>query len=83
MWHVWGRDSFVQDFGGTKPEGKKKLGRPRPVWDDSIKWNLREIGWKGIEWIGLAQRRDSWWVFVRKEKRWQELVGSSSVYTIQ
>jgi hypothetical protein len=23
MWHVWGRDSFMQDFGGAKPDGNK------------------------------------------------------------
>lgn len=62
-----GGDSFVQDFGGAKPKGeKKKLGRPRRIWDDSIKWNLWEIGWEGMECIGLAQCRDSWWAFVKK-----------------
>jgi hypothetical protein len=49
MWNVWGRDSFIQDFGGAKPEGKKKLERPMRIWDDNIKWNLQEIGWEGIE----------------------------------
>ena len=65
---MWGRDSFVQDFSGAKPEGKRKLGRPRPVWDDGIKWNLREIGWEGIEWVGLAQCKDSGWDFCEKKK---------------
>jgi hypothetical protein len=35
-----------------KPEGKRPLGRPRRRWD------LREIGWDGIDWIDLAQNRD-------------------------
>ena len=64
-----GRDSFKQDFGGAKTEGKKKLGRPRRRWNYSIKWNLREIGWGGVEWIGLAQYRDSWCAFVNKKNR--------------
>jgi hypothetical protein len=28
-----------------KPEGKRKLGRPRSRWVDNIKMGLREIGW--------------------------------------
>jgi hypothetical protein len=26
--------------------------------------NLQEIGWRGVEWIDLAQDMDSWWVLV-------------------
>jgi hypothetical protein len=43
-----------------KPEGKRPLGRPRHRWVDSIKINLREIGWGGVNWIDLAQDRDQW-----------------------
>jgi hypothetical protein len=38
-----------------KPEGKRPLGRLRRRWEDSIKMNLREIGWDGMNWIDLAQ----------------------------
>jgi hypothetical protein len=41
-----------------KPEGKRPLGRPRRRWVDNIKMYLREIGWGGMDWIGLAQDRD-------------------------
>jgi hypothetical protein len=27
---------------------------------DNIKMNLGEIGWDGIDWIGLAQDREKW-----------------------
>jgi hypothetical protein len=37
---------------------KKPLGRPRRRWVDSIKMNLREIGWGGVDWIDMAQDRD-------------------------
>jgi hypothetical protein len=30
-----------------KPEGKRKLGRPRCRWEDGIRMGLREIGWWG------------------------------------
>jgi hypothetical protein len=43
-----------------KPEGKRPLGRPRCGWIDTIKINLSEIGFGGVDWIGLAQDRDRW-----------------------
>jgi hypothetical protein len=36
------------------------LGRPRYRWVDNIKMDLLEIGWGGVDWIGLAQDRDKW-----------------------
>jgi hypothetical protein len=41
-----------------KPEGKRLLGRPRHRWADNIKIDLLEIGWGGVDWIGLAQDWD-------------------------
>jgi hypothetical protein len=41
-----------------KPEGKKPLGRPRRRCVYNIKLDLLEIGWRGVDWIGLAQDRD-------------------------
>jgi hypothetical protein len=41
-----------------KPEGKRPLGRPRRRWVDNFKMDLLEIGWGGVDWIGLAQVRD-------------------------
>jgi hypothetical protein len=43
-----------------KPEGKRPLERPRRKWVDNIKMDLLEIGWGGVDWIGLAQNRDKW-----------------------
>jgi hypothetical protein len=43
-----------------KPGGKRPLGRPRRRWVDSIKMDLLETGWGGVDWIGLAQDRDKW-----------------------
>jgi hypothetical protein len=40
-----------------KPEGKGPLGRPRHMWEDNIKMDLREMGWGGMNWIHLAQDR--------------------------
>jgi hypothetical protein len=43
-----------------KPEGMRPLGRPRCRLVDNIKINLLEIGWGGLDWIGLAQDREKW-----------------------
>jgi hypothetical protein len=43
-----------------KPEGKRPLARPRCVWVDNIKMDLREIGWDGMGSIDLSQDRDQW-----------------------
>jgi hypothetical protein len=43
-------------YGGLvgKPEGKKKLRRPRCRWENNIKINLEDIGqgaWTGLMWL--------------------------------
>jgi len=43
-----------------KPEGKRPLGRPRRRWEDNIKLDLQEVGYRGIDWIELAQDRERW-----------------------
>jgi hypothetical protein len=43
-----------------RPEGRRPLGRPRRRWKDSIKMDLREIGFGDVDWIHLAQNKDSW-----------------------
>jgi hypothetical protein len=41
-----------------KPEGKRTQGRPKCRWVDNVKMDLKEIGWDGMDWFGLAQDRD-------------------------
>jgi hypothetical protein len=43
-----------------KPEGKRPLGGSRRKWMDNIKVDLLEMGWGGVDWIGLTQNRDKW-----------------------
>jgi hypothetical protein len=47
-----------------RPEGKRPLGRPRRMWEDNIKMDLRETGIDGTNWIRLAQDRIQWQAFV-------------------
>ena len=42
------------------PEGNRPLGRPRRRWVDNIKMDLEEVGCEGMDWIELAQNRDTW-----------------------
>ena len=43
-----------------KSEGRRPLGRPRRRWVDNIRMGLLEVGCGYVDWIGLAQDRDSW-----------------------
>jgi hypothetical protein len=44
MWHAWG-ERCLQGFGW--PKGKRPMGRPRHMWEDNIKMDLRELGLDG------------------------------------
>jgi hypothetical protein len=43
-----------------KPGGKRPLGSPRHRWVYNIRMDLLKVGWGGVDWIGLAQDRDTW-----------------------
>ena len=43
-----------------KPEGRRPLGRPRRRWVDNIRTDLQEVGCGYMDWIELAQDRESW-----------------------
>jgi hypothetical protein len=37
-----------------KPDGKRPFRRPKHRWKVNIRVDLREIGWKGVDWLNLA-----------------------------
>jgi len=59
-WHVARMVEMINAykilFG--RPEEKRPLGRPSRRWGD--KMELRDTGWKGVDWIQLAQNRNQW-----------------------
>jgi hypothetical protein len=44
---------------------KRPLGRPRCVWEDNIRMDLREIGWEVTDWIHPGEDKDHWWDLVK------------------
>jgi hypothetical protein len=55
-----GHVAHVRDMIGAykvlvrKPEGMKRVGRPRRRWQNDIRTNLREVGWRhGLDRSGL------------------------------
>jgi hypothetical protein len=50
-----------------KLEGRRQLERPRHMWENNIRIDLRQIGLGGMDWIHLAQDRDQWSDLVNME----------------
>jgi hypothetical protein len=46
------------------PQGKRALRKPTCRLEDNIKINLRELGWRNVDWSHLAQNRGQWWALV-------------------
>jgi hypothetical protein len=43
-----------------KPEAKRPLERPRRRREDDMKMDVQEVGYRGMDWIELAQDRNRW-----------------------
>jgi hypothetical protein len=43
-----------------KPEGKRPLGRPRRIWEDTSRVDLQEVRGGRGDWMELAQDRNRW-----------------------
>jgi hypothetical protein len=52
-----GEEECIWDIG-VKARMKETLGKPRRMWMDNIRMDLREIGCDGVDWIDMAQDRD-------------------------
>jgi hypothetical protein len=74
MWHAWERRVKCIRFLVGNSEGKITLVRPRRRWEDGIRMNFRETGWRSVEWIQLAQDRDRWRAVVNTVMNLQSLL---------
>ena len=39
---------------------EEPFGRLTGRWEESIKMDLKEVGWGGMDWINVAEDRDRW-----------------------
>jgi len=60
MWRVWAEERGVYRVLLGKPETRTPLGRPRRRWVDNIRMDLKEVGCRYMDCIGLAQDIDRW-----------------------
>jgi hypothetical protein len=42
------------DYWWERERERDPLGRPRHRWLDNIRMDLGEVGWRDVDWIGLA-----------------------------
>jgi 7-keto-8-aminopelargonate synthetase-like enzyme len=47
-------------FFSENLEVKRQVGKPRRRLEDNIRTDLRQIVWKSVDWLQLAQDRDQW-----------------------
>jgi len=47
-----------------RPDGRRPLGKPRRLWEDNIRKDLREVGVRDENWLDIAQDRIQWRTFV-------------------
>jgi hypothetical protein len=59
-WESMGKEKKVYKVLLGRPEGKRPLGRPRRMWEDGVRMDLREIDLRSVDWIRLAHDRDRW-----------------------
>jgi hypothetical protein len=51
---------------GNLKKGKRALGRCRHRGEDNIYVGVKEMGWKELDYIRLAENRQKQWVLVRR-----------------
>jgi len=54
-----GREMYAKFFSENL-EVKRQVGKPRRRLEDNIRTDLRQIVWKSVDWLQLAQDRDQW-----------------------
>lgn len=54
-----GGETVAYRIWAGKPEGKKPLGRP-DCRQDKVKMYLKDVAWDDVDWVYLANDRDTW-----------------------
>jgi hypothetical protein len=50
----------------VKLEWKRQLRTLMRKWEGGIRTDVREFGWRGVEWVQLAHVMDSWRAVLNK-----------------
>jgi hypothetical protein len=60
--HVTRTEKLIYAYSNLvgRLEGNRPLGGPGRRWEDNIKMDLREMGWKVVDWMHLTQDKDQW-----------------------
>ena len=64
MWHVWERGDVHSRFLWGKQMEKKNYLENLAA-DGRVLMHLQEVVWGSMDWINLAQDRDSWRALVK------------------
>jgi hypothetical protein len=56
---------YLPGVGGGEQKGKRTLGSCSHRWKVNFKFDLQEIGWTGVNLIGLPKDRAKWRAFVK------------------
>jgi hypothetical protein len=56
----WGRRGVHAAFVVEKPDEMTSLRIRMVRWEDTIKVDVKEIGWKSVDWVYLAEDGDNW-----------------------
>ena len=61
MQYVWGeKGNAYGSFIKGKWKERDHLEEVGWGWEDTVKMDLKEVGWEDVDWIILAQDRDKW-----------------------
>ena len=52
-------------------ERERPLGRTRRRWEDNIRTDFQEVRCWVMDWIDLAQDRESWWALLKAVMNFQ------------
>jgi alpha-glucosidase (family GH31 glycosyl hydrolase) len=74
MWLTWERRKKCTGFWWESPK-ERDLLEDQGV--DGIRMDLREMGWRGMEWIQLAQDRGRWRAVVNMVRNLRVLASHS------
>jgi hypothetical protein len=55
-----GHIARIGEMRNRQPERKGPLGKPRRIWEDNIRVDLRETDWEYVDFIYLVQGKHQW-----------------------